>query len=166
MDIFSCAVFHLLKQEGSQVHENLITGMTQDVWWEWPVVLQEVNETISFCCVRTTKHTFASFVKIASRSATIGDSEGLFFSHNSPENYFLVASLSNTPYFVRCCYIILEILHTFLLKPSFLKDYVTESWSMDFNCSATLSILCIACTVYRSYLSYSVLFHISAFQFL
>lgn len=48
---------------------------------DWPVVLQEVNETISFCCVRAAKHTSPSFVKIACRSATIGDSRGLFFLH-------------------------------------------------------------------------------------
>lgn len=83
------------------MHEKLITAMSQGrVVRDWPVVLQEVNETISFCCMRTTKHTFPFFVQIACRNPTIGDSEGLFFSHSSPENDFLVASVSNTPYFV------------------------------------------------------------------
>ena len=62
------------------MQEKLITGMSQRcVVRDWPVVLQEVNETISLCCVRTTKHTFPSFVKAACRNATIGDSQGLFF---------------------------------------------------------------------------------------
>lgn len=78
------------------MHKELITEMSQRcVVRGWPVVLQEVNETISFCCARATKHTFPSFVKIACRSATIGN-----FSHSIPENDFSVASVSNTPYFV------------------------------------------------------------------
>lgn len=81
MDVFGCVIFHLLKQKGSQVVEQLITGMSQGcVERDCPVVLQEVNETISFCCVRATKYTFPFFVRIACRSATIGDSQGLFFT--------------------------------------------------------------------------------------
>lgn len=54
----------------------------------WPVGLQEVNGTISFCCESATKHTLPSLVKIACRSATIGK-----FSQSIPKMIFSVASV-------------------------------------------------------------------------
>ncbi len=69
-------------RRGHKCMKTSLQGWVRDVFGEgWPVVLQEVNETISFCCARAAKHTFLSFVKIACRSATIGDSRGLFFFH-------------------------------------------------------------------------------------
>lgn len=86
----------------SQVHEISLQEELVYVLKNRPLVLQEVNETISFCCVKVTKtHISPLFVKIACRSAMITDSRGLFFSRTAAQKKdFLVASVSNTPYFI------------------------------------------------------------------